>query len=246
MASHVETALYSPYGAFELKRKYQRNFAFGTLITASTVAVILLVFWIMSLQKEEVIIDMSEAVVIKTVAELGPPPTIAKKPPQVKVNAPQVSAPKVGIPKPVADDEVIDDDVVLASREELAEIVAPDIASAAAGEDIVVDISEDDYLPSIDEFVPVEVIAEMIHYETPSYPRLAQQAGIEGLVWIKALVGSDGSVRNAVVYKSSGTSSLDDAALEAAPKCKFKPAIQNGRPVAMWVTYKVNFELSGG
>jgi hypothetical protein len=28
--SHVESALFSPYGAFELKAKYQRNFAMGT------------------------------------------------------------------------------------------------------------------------------------------------------------------------------------------------------------------------
>ena len=69
------------------------------------------------------------------------------------------------------------------------------------------------------------------------------EAGLEGVVWVKALVGSDGSVRDAVVYKSSGTPSLDEAAVAAAPACKFKPAIQNGSPVAMWVTYKVEFVL---
>jgi protein TonB len=200
----------------------------------------------MSLQSEEVVIDMSNAVVVRTVAELGPPPTIAKKPPQVKMAAPNVAAPKVGIPKPVADDEVMDADVQLASRDELAEIVAPDIMAAGGSDNIVVDIADDDYLPSIDEFVAVENIAEMVYYETPEYPRLALQAGIEGLVWIKALVGSDGSVKDAVVQKSSGTSSLDQAALAAAPRCRFKPAVQNGRPVAMWVSYKVNFELSSG
>jgi TonB family protein len=125
----------------------------------------------------------------------------------------------------------------------MAQIVAPDIISEQ-GDDIVVDIDDDDYLPSMEEFVAVEIIAEMIHYETPGYPRLAEQAGLEGLVWIKALVTRDGSVRDAVVYKSSGTPSLDDAAVAAAPKCQFKPAIQNGRPVAMWVTYKVEFILN--
>ena len=241
MTNHVESALYSPYGAFELKAKYQRNFMLGTASVLAFVLLILAFFWIMSKMEEEVVVS-DQAVVIRTVADLGPPPTIVKKPPQVKVNQPNVAAPKVGIPKPVADEEVMDEDVMLATREEMAEIVAPDIVSEA-GDDIVVDIDEDDYLPSMDEFVPVEIIAEMIYYETPDYPRLAEQAGLEGLVWIKALVGSDGSVRDAVVYKSSGTPSLDEAALVAAPGCKFKPAIQNGRPVAMWVTYKVNFEL---
>ena len=240
--SHMESALYSPYGGYELKSKYQRNFAFGTLITTSFVLLILIVAWLVQqMQSEEAISD--QPVVIRTIADLGPPPTLAKKPPQVQVNQPQVAAPKVGIPTPVADDEVVDEDVVMATREEMADIVAPDV-SVSTSEDIQVDIAEEDYLPSIDEFVPVEIIAEMIHYETPAYPRLAEQAGLTGLVWVKALVGSDGNVKDAVVYKSSGTPALDEAAIAAAPKCKFKPAIQNGRPVAMWVTYKVDFILN--
>ncbi len=239
--SNKDSALYSSYGAHELKAKYQRNFAFGTLSTLTFVLLILAVTWVAAAMEEEVPIS-DQVHVIKTVADLGPPPTIVKKPPQVQVNQTTVAAPKVGIPKPVADDEVLDDDVQLATRDEMAQIVAPDIISEQ-GEDIVVDIDEDDYLPSMDEFVPVEVIAEMIHYETPPYPRLAEQAGLEGLVWIKALVGSDGNVKDAVVYKSSGAPTLDDAAVEVAPKNKFKPAIQNGRPVAMWVTYKVDFVL---
>ncbi len=103
--------------------------------------------------------------------------------------------------------------------------------------------NEHEYLPAVDEVVQVDVTAEMTHYETPIYPRLAQQAGLEGSVWIKALVASDGSVRNAVVHQSSGTQSLDEAALRAAHKCQFKPAIRNGRPVAVWVKYEVVFDL---
>lgn len=99
------------------------------------------------------------------------------------------------------------------------------------------------YVPAPDEFVAVDIIAEMIHYAAPSYPRLAEQAGLEGLVWIKSLVGADGKVRDAFVYKSCGTPSLDKAALESAPKCKFKPGIKDGHPIAMWVTYKIDFIL---
>jgi protein TonB len=237
--SHLNSAIYSPYGAYELKAKYQRNFLMGTLAITAFVLLILATFWIIGQMEEEVAINTAP-VVIKTVAELGPPPTIAKKPPQVKVNQPQVQAPRVGIPKPVADEEVLDDDVMLATRDEMAEIVAPDIVSEA-GSDIVVDIEDEDYLPAIDEFVPVEIIAEMIHQVQPEYPRLARDVGLEGTVWVKVLVGKDGNVKDAVVYKSSGTTTLDQAAVKVAPENKFKPAIQNGRPVAMWVTYKVDF-----
>lgn len=245
MASSHTNALYSPYGAFELKSKYQRNFLIGTLSVAAFVGLILFSFWLVKvLQSDDIEAIDASAVVIKTVADLGPPPSIAKKPPQVQVSQPNVAAPKVGIPKPVADDEVLDEDVVLATRDEMAEIVAPDIVSASEGDDIVVDIDEDDYLPAPDEFVPVEIMPEMIHQTQPDYPRLAKQAGITGVVWVKALVGKDGSVLKAMVGKSSGTESLDEAAVEAAYNNTFKPGIQNGRPVNVWVTYKVNFNLN--
>ncbi len=241
MTDPVKNAIYSPYGAYELKAKYQRNFMFGTLITAGVFMSILLTIWIISAVGEEDIAD-GPVHIIKTIAELGPPPTITKKPPQVKVDQPNVAAPKVGIPTPVADDEVLDDDVTLATRDEMAEIVAPEISMGDEG-DIVVDIEDDDFLPGMDDFVPVEDAATVVHKETPAYPRLAQQAGIEGNVWIKMLVMKDGAVSKAVVYKSSGTESLDLAAVSAAYKCRFKPAIQNGRPVAMWVAIQWKFEL---
>ncbi len=234
--------LWSPYGAYELKSKYQRNFLYGTGLTFGTVVLILLVAWFVS-REDEIDIGAAPTLVIKTVADLGPPPSIARKPPQVAVQAPQTAAPKVGIPKPVADDEVLDEDVVLATRDELAEIVAPDIATVAGDGDIEIDISEDDYLPAPDEFVPVEIYPEMIHQAPLEYPRLAKQAGITGDVWVQALVDKDGNVRDTRVGKSSGTVSLDDAAIKQAKKCKFKPGIQNGRPIACWVTYKVEFTL---
>jgi protein TonB len=180
---------------------------------------------------------------IKTIAELGPPPTLVKKPPQVQIQQTQVAAPKIGIPKPVADEEVSDaEDVTIASRDELEQIQAPDI-QASDEQKIVVDINEDEYLPAADEFVAVEVYPEMIYQERPEYPRLAKSAGLTGTVWVKVLVDKDGTVRQAMVGKSSGTQALDEAAVAVAPKNKFKPGIQNGRPVACWATYRVDFNL---
>ncbi|MEA1979555.1 MAG: TonB family protein [candidate division Zixibacteria bacterium] len=241
----MNNAIYSPYGAFELKSKYQRNLLFGTLSVLSFIVVILLVFWIIANVGEEEIIA-GPAVVIKTVADLGPPPSVSKRPPQVKVDQPNVAMPKVGIPKPVADEEVLDEDVVIASREELAAIVAPDIVASEGGGDIVVDIAEDDFLPAPTDFIPVEIYPEMISQHKPEYPRLAKQAGITGLVWVSSLVNEEGEVLKAIVGKTSGVTSLDEAAVKAAYKCRFKPGIQNGRPVKVWVTYKVEFELTDG
>lgn len=238
MSKHTESAVYSPYGAYELKAKYQKNFMLGTIITTAFVAAIVLGAWLVkAIQGSGDETPISDKIV--TIAELGPPPTIIKRPPEVTVQ-PQVQKPKVGLPVAVADDEVLEEEVLLATKEELADISAPDVGSS---EGIVVDTSED-YIPGMDEFVPVEILPEMIHEVTPEYPRLAREAGLEGVVWIKALVNKEGNVINAAVFKSSGVASLDDAAVAVAKQNKFKPGIQNGAPVICWVSYKCVFKLS--
>ena len=240
------SALYTGYGAYELKSKYQRNMLIGTLSALALVILIVGGAYLYKVLTAEDTIYM-QPTVIKTIADLGPPPTVSKPKPRVEVAQPNKVAPKVGIPKPVADDEVVDEDIVIASKEELAEIVAPDVsATADEGGDIVVDIPDEEYLPAPDEFVPVEIPAEMIYEEVPEYPRLARQAGMEAVVWVKALVDKDGNVKKAMVLKSSGSKAgFDEAAVKAAYKCKFKPAIQNGRPVAVWVSYSVEFTITG-
>lgn len=237
MSNNLESAVYSPYGAYELKAKYQSNFLRSSLTIAGVVLLIILGFWIAANVGEEPVVVIQPKTV-KTVAELGPPPTIIKRPPEVK----QVvqNLPKVGIPEPVADDEAVDEDVVLATKDELADISAPTIGE---GDLDNVEIAETDYIPSEDEFVPTENPAEMIEQARPVYPTSAKNAGLEGTVWIKSLIYKDGTVRENRVMKSSGIEALDKAALDAAPKCVFKPGIQNGKPVTMWVSYKVVFQI---
>ncbi len=163
-----------------------------------------------------------QVVRIKTIADLGPPPAIAKKP---SVNAPvEVERVSRELPLPPTVD--------VKSADQLQE-------------DPEIKIDEEEVLPSPDEFIPVEITAEMIYEHPPEYPRLAQTAGVKAVVWVKALVDKNGNVRNAMVLKSSGSKAgFDEAALKAAYKCKFTPAIQNGRPVAVWVGYQVEFSMS--
>jgi TonB family protein len=114
---------------------------------------------------------------------------------------------------------------------------------AAFGEFTPIETGADGSAPNPDEFIPLEIKPEMIHQNPPDYPRDAKKAGITGTVWVKELVDEEGNVIKAIVSKSSGSISLDDAALKAAFKNKFKPGIQKGRPVKVWVTYPVEFKL---
>ncbi|MBU0984975.1 MAG: energy transducer TonB, partial [candidate division Zixibacteria bacterium] len=86
-------------------------------------------------------------------------------------------------------------------------------------------------------------IPVMTRYTIPEYPSLAQNAGIEGTVWIKVLVDTKGKVVRAAVHKSSGNHEIDEAALKASRKSRFNPATLAGKPVRLWVTYKAEFTL---
>ena len=240
MSRRLESAVYSPYGAYELKATYQKNFLTANGIVSGFFILVAVVYLAFTMFGGDDALDLSGQV-IRTVADLGPPPSVAQKPPQIQVQQPDITLPKVGIPKPVADEELMEEDVVLATREELAEIQAPDVGSS---EGIRIDI-DDDFFPSPDDFVPVESMPEFILKNKPEYPRLAKMAGLEGVVTIRALVLEDGSVKDAIVQKSSGVASLDDAAVAAAFGCKFRPAIQNKRPVKVWVSFPYEFTLTG-
>jgi protein TonB len=116
-------------------------------------------------------------------------------------------------------------------------------AQVAAGDVSKPATDPDEKLPSMDEMVVVDENAQVISRAKPHYSKMAQIAGLEGVVWIKALVGKDGAVRDAVIYKSSESAVLDRSALEAAFKSTYKPAIKKNQPVAVWVTYRVDFKL---
>ena len=104
---------------------------------------------------------------------------------------------------------------------------------------------DDEYLPRPDEFVAVEVLPVMTFRAVPEYPQQAPQQSIYARVWVQALVDKHGVVRDARVGTSSGTVAFDETAVKAAYLCRYTPGIQNGRPVACWVTYKVEFVRGG-
>jgi protein TonB len=100
--------------------------------------------------------------------------------------------------------------------------------------------------PAPDDFVVVGSMPEMIYSAQPQYPEEAEHGGIEGEVWIRALIDEDGSVVDAAVQTSSDTDvGFEESALTAAKQYRYRPARdKSGNPVAVWVSYKVAFVLS--
>lgn len=78
----------------------------------------------------------------------------------------------------------------------------------------------------------------------PKYPEQAFRDGIEGIVWLKVVIDSAGKVTDATITEDSGKDvGFEEAALEAAYKTKWKPALEKGRPISIYVTYKIEFAI---
>jgi D-alanyl-D-alanine endopeptidase (penicillin-binding protein 7) len=68
----------------------------------------------------------------------------------------------------------------------------------------------------------------------PMYPQRDLAAGHEGTVTVSFLVDTDGTVADSRLLGSSGFSGLDRAAQTALDKCRFSPAMKDGRPARAW------------
>ena len=77
----------------------------------------------------------------------------------------------------------------------------------------------------------------------PVYPEIAQEAGIEGVVVVQAFIDEKGRVKETLILKGVPNTGLDDAAMEAIRKTRFRPAKQRERAVGVWISIPVNFKL---
>jgi len=73
--------------------------------------------------------------------------------------------------------------------------------------------------------------------------QLAREAGIEGTVAVSVLVSEEGKVLSASVLSSDVTPAMEKAALEAAKKCRFRPAKQRTVAVKAHVMIPFQFQL---
>ena len=77
----------------------------------------------------------------------------------------------------------------------------------------------------------------------PTYPEIAQEAGIEGVVVVQAFIDEKGRVKETLILKGVPNTGLDEAAMEAIRKTRFRPAKQRERSVGVWISIPVNFRL---
>ena len=76
----------------------------------------------------------------------------------------------------------------------------------------------------------------------PTYTERARRNGVTGMVRLRLVLGADGTVQH--IYPTRRLpDGLTEAAISAARKIKFVPAMKDGRPVSQFVTIEYNFNI---
>jgi periplasmic protein TonB len=93
-----------------------------------------------------------------------------------------------------------------------------------------------------DRFVVYEDPPQAIKRVQPEYPNWAKRANVQGQVVLEVEVLRDGTV-GAVEVVRSLMAGLDELAVAAVRQWEFTPAKAQGQPVAVWVTFPVDFRI---
>lgn len=246
------------YGAYDLRKTYNRRLTLALLVMGGLVASLLIGYWISNIQSkgkvaQQVVQDV-QLEDIKEEKKNEPPP-----PPPPKVEPPKVEMAKFTPPKIVKDEEVKEEEkppeVEKLEDTKIGEvnqkgIQDDNITAPPADNKGVVEAPKDntDYDKT---FTKVEIesdypggIAAWQRYLTKNlqYPEEAQNNEVQGQVVVKFIVDKEGKVSD--VEAISGPAELREEAVRVIRKSGlWTPAIQNGRKVKSYKSQPINFRL---
>lgn len=166
----------------------------------------------------------------------GSPPQVAPSPPTTPIEH--------AVPQPVPDEIAPPDDVVPPLAQGGGESGEQGGDPAPGGDGAGIEITpRPGHEGEPVDLVMVDVLPALVSSPDVHYPDLAREAGVEGRVLVRILVGRDGRVKDAVVDPKFSVPLLDAAALAAARASVFTPATTNGHAVSVWVARPYEFRL---
>jgi len=160
-------------------------------------------------------LEAQEVMVIEEIPDFELPPPVQKEPVM-----PAVIEPWIG---PIDDDPSVPRNVI----NDFRNVVTPREPSHG-----------------VSKFVPFDKPPVPRHLVMPTYPEMARETGIEGIVMVKVRINIKGKVIAASILNSEVTDSMNQAALAAAYQCTFKPAKQRNKPVPVTIAIPFEFRLN--
>jgi protein TonB len=237
------------YGAYVLRKKYNRVVVISTLIGCLALGLAVIIPYINASRNashkqrdaNEVIAEMANDIQ----EEQAPPPPPPPPPPAaeqqvvVKYVAPVVvDTIKVEEQSQLMiSDEQVETAVNKEATEIVAETVKEEVAPEEKEEEVFMVVEEMPEFPGGNAAL-MKYLANAV-----KYPVIAQENGIQGKVYVNFVVNKDGSVSGAKIARGVDPS-LDAEALRVVSTLpKWKPGKQRGVPVRVSYTVPINFQL---
>ena len=263
VTDNIEILQDTGYGATELKKTYQkflqRGLVFAILIHGFIIGTYLFANYISKMEEQKKS-DIQQRII--NVSDLEPPPsaTDEEEPPPPKIEEPPVAPPKdltALTPEPVAKEKA--EEQTIKTQQELEEIKAP-VGNNDSGKfqytgNVKVEEKKiEEKIEKKEKVVEEKTVFQSFEVEkapecvnlsqvrsSMKYPEIAREAGMEGRVTVKVLVGPDGNVIK--VGSVNGPDVFHDEVRDKAGDLQFTPGLQNGKPVKVWVSVPFNFKL---
>jgi protein TonB len=204
----------------------------GLLLAAAvvTVAVHTAMAFLLWMDQEKEVVRPPEAITVRIVV---PPKPVQPVPPRPK---PVVK--EMAIPQEVPKDPVsIPEPEPQIKSYEIPEETPPSPESGPVEEQTIIPMEEPPITPPLYN-------ADYLNNPVPPYPMQAKRSGIEGVVVVRVLVSPSGLPEKVELYRTSGYTMLDEAALKAVKTWTFIPARQGNEPIAAAVDIPIRFHLN--
>ncbi len=242
------------YGAYEIRKKYDRTVMLILLSMVAALALGMGVKVIMGLKGTEM---AKEPVLDMTQIDLTPPPADKNEPPPPPPPPPPPVMETVKFVPPVIKDDAVETDPP-PPQEKLTETNVGTVTQEGDGDAVVVPDGNgtgtviEEKAPEI--FTVVEEMPEfpggpqeMMKYiqKNIQYPQMAKEAGLSGKCFLKFVVNGNGNITDVQVLKGvPGCQECDKEAIRVVKSMpNWKAGKQNGRSVPVFFNLPINFQL---
>ncbi len=246
------------YGAYLLRRIYNKNVTISTIIAISLSVLLLSAPLIAGLLggneedeiiKEEKIVELAEPPSLDNKPPPPPPPDLPPPPPPV-VSTIKFTPPVIKKDEEVREEEEIPDqkeleDVVIATKTVEGNTNEIDLKAIETPTEVG-EVVEDKIFTFVEQqpsFPGGEGEMNKFIKKNLKYPPAALRNGLEGLVVVQFVVNKEGEISDVQVVKKLGGGTDEEAQRVIKMMPKFAPAKQNGKPVSFRYTLPVRFGL---
>jgi protein TonB len=236
------------YGAYTLRKRYNRNVVISLMIGTIILATAIITPYLSAKAAENRAKRAERQVEIKMENLDQPNETVAPPPPPPPPPTDVVQQAKY-VPPVVVDSVKEEDNVQLMTADE-AQIEVKDEEVVEIVEQVKEEVQEED--PEATPFVVVEEMpmfpggdVELLKYigEHTQYPEIAKENNIQGRVIVRFCVTSKGGVSQVSILKGVDPE-LDAEAIRVVNTLPaFKPGKQGGKPVPVWYMVPITFTL---